>query len=586
LHSYGPATHERDAFFKTPIKIDIPIFYILRGKNECLFSSWFQYELQQESLMFHLIRSILTIIFLLVIAAATGSAQTDSITLTWTPNTESNLAGYNLYYKRDTSGPPYDGTGLDQDNSPITIYLSDRTNENNRLLDNNNPEFVLTGMVDGVTYYMALTAFNNEGLESGYSNEVSYTRQAPVDLDHVEIEGPQTVPENSAAQFILRAYFSNNTNGQVNASSWELNCGDASISDDGLLTTEEVTVNTQSTVLATYTAGGITRSDQMDFTIEDSDTVTLDHIEITGPSVVGENSSETYSCIAYYTDDTSEMVFAESWSTDCPNADISTNGVLTTGEVSGNSQCTISSIYLSQSNQTNIIIEDDNTTAILIQIAIEGPSNVDEGSNSSYACRAFYSDGSDKFITPDSWRIKYGASYSYITNDGILITDEVYKDERVDIEASYSEGQSSESDEVQVTVKDADTPPSEIIMDNGDPGTSYTGYWKTSYNASFGNPSVYCPKRKAGDYSFSNQLNGDYQVLFRWIEKKGKSKNVKVEIFDGDTLLDIVTVDQTQNADNWNLLGIYRFNGLFRVNVTASKGEPDISVDGMKFLRK
>ena len=536
--------------------------------------------------MFHLTRSILTIIFLLVIAAATGSAQTDSITLTWNPNTESNLAGYNLYYKKDTSGPPYDGTGLDQDNSPITIYLSDRTNENNRLSDNNNPEFDLTGMVDGVTYYMALTAFNNEGLESGYSNEVSYTHQAPVDLDHVEIEGPQTVPENSAAQFILRAYFSNNSNGQVNASSWELNCADASISDEGLLTAGEVTVNTQCTVSATYTARGITRSDQMDSTIEDSDTVSLDHIEITGSSIVDENSNETYSCIVYYTDDTNEMVFAESWSTDCPNADISTNGILTTGEVNGNTQCTISTTYLSQSNQTNITIEDNNTAAILTQIAIEGPINVDEGSNNNYACRAYYSDGSDKIITPGSWRIKYGASYSYITIDGILITDEVNKDETVDIEASYSEGQSSESDEVQVTVKDTDTPPSEIIMDNGDPGTSYTGSWKTSYNTSFGSLSVYCPKRKAGDYSFSNQLNGDYQVLFRWIEKKGKSKNVEVEIFDGETLIDTVMVNQTQNADNWNPLGIYTFNGPFRVNVTANKGEPDVSVDGMKFLRK
>ena len=64
------------------------------------------------------------------------------------------------------------------------------------------------------------------------------------------------------------------------------------------------------------------------------------------------------------------------------------------------------------------------------------------------------------------------------------------------------------------------------------------------------------------------------------------NKNVEVEIFDGNTLLDTVAVDQTQNADNWNPLGIYTINGPFRVNVVANKWEPDVSVDGIKFLRQ
>ena len=179
-------------------------------------------------------------------------------------------------------------------------------------------------------------------------------------------------------------------------------------------------------------------------------------------------------------------------------------------------------------------------------------------------------------------------TFASITNQGVLNTEKVYADGTVGIMVSHTENQSTRSDEIQVTVKDTDTsppaPPSEIIMDNGDPGTSYTGKWKTSYNTSFGSPSVYCPKTKAGAYSFSTQLHGDYQVLFRWIEKKGINTNVEVEIFDGDTLLDTVTVNQAQNADNWNPLGIYTINGPFRVNVIANKWEPDVSVDGMKFL--
>jgi hypothetical protein len=38
--------------------------------------------------------------------------------------------------------------------------------------DQNFPEFTLTGLISGPTYYFAVTAFNTEDLESGYSNEV------------------------------------------------------------------------------------------------------------------------------------------------------------------------------------------------------------------------------------------------------------------------------------------------------------------------------------------------------------------------------------------------------------------------------
>ncbi len=348
--------------------------------------------------MLHQIRYIFVVVFFFLTTAATVSAQTDSITLIWEPNTEPNLAGYNLYYKRDTSGPPYDGTGLDQDNSPITIYLSDRMNEKNHLSDDNNPEFELTGMVDGVTYYVTLTAFNDEGLESGYSNEVSYPSQEPADLDHVEIEGPQTISENSTAQFILRAYFINNTNRQVNATSWEVICADASISNNGVLTTEDVTVNTQGTVSATYFSGGLTRSDEIQVTVTDTDT-----------------------------------------------------------------------------------------------------------------------------SPPPS--------------------------------------------------------PNQIVMDNGDPGTSYTGKWKTSKDNSFDRPSVFCRKKKK-EYTFETQLEGNYNVSFMWT-KKAKAKKVPVKIYDGNTLIDTVYVNQRKNRNIWNLLGTYAFSGLARVTVISKKHYT--VVDGMKF---
>ena len=85
------------------------------------------------------------------------------VTLEWDANTESDLAGYKLYYKRGSSGPPYDGTGLVYNgntvNSPIDV--------------GNTTLVTLSNLSSQDVYFFVLTAYDNEtpSLESGYSNE-------------------------------------------------------------------------------------------------------------------------------------------------------------------------------------------------------------------------------------------------------------------------------------------------------------------------------------------------------------------------------------------------------------------------------
>lgn len=103
------------------------------------------------------------IVFIILIVC---NAYAADITLRWDANTETDLAGYNLYYKTDTPGAPYDGTGADQGPSEVNIPLD-------ILEDKSNPEFTLTGLDAAYIYFLVLTAYDNSNNESGYSNEVN-----------------------------------------------------------------------------------------------------------------------------------------------------------------------------------------------------------------------------------------------------------------------------------------------------------------------------------------------------------------------------------------------------------------------------
>ena len=127
--------------------------------------------------------------------------------------------------------------------------------------------------------------------------------------------------------------------------------------------------------------------------------------------------------------------------------------------------------------------------------------------------------------------------------------------------------------------------PNEIIIDNGDEGTSFIGKWKVSSCPNpYGQNSLYSWDSEA-HYTYQAPVNGTYMVLLWWTEHKSlRRDSVPVEIFDGDTLLDTVYVNQKTNGGQWNVLGQYVFSGTARV-VVVSKGGRTTGVDALRFSR-
>jgi hypothetical protein len=100
-----------------------------------------------RKLVYSLTLFILLLGLALIVPAGTGHAA--QVTLAWDRNTETDVAGYKVYY----------GTG-----SRVYNWFFDVGNVTT---------YTVTGLADGSTYYFAATAYDGTGLESVYSSEVS-----------------------------------------------------------------------------------------------------------------------------------------------------------------------------------------------------------------------------------------------------------------------------------------------------------------------------------------------------------------------------------------------------------------------------
>jgi len=97
----------------------------------------------------------LTVAF--VALCALPAANATDVTIGWDANKEPDLEGYVVYRKADSPGPPYD--------------YSDTLPED-ELANPLHPKATLTGLKEDRQYHVALTAYNAEGVESSFSNDV------------------------------------------------------------------------------------------------------------------------------------------------------------------------------------------------------------------------------------------------------------------------------------------------------------------------------------------------------------------------------------------------------------------------------
>jgi hypothetical protein len=139
---------------------------------------------------------LLTIIGLALFLGAGATSFASSVALQWDPNTETDLAGYKVYYKADSPDMPDDGFGAIEGATPLDVQNQTTTTVN--------------GLEPGRTYYFAVTAYNTAGLESSYSNIV--VEAIPLPDTSAPAVSAFTIPANSTSMNVPITAFSANDN--------------------------------------------------------------------------------------------------------------------------------------------------------------------------------------------------------------------------------------------------------------------------------------------------------------------------------------------------------------------------------------
>jgi hypothetical protein len=186
--------------------------------------------------------------------------------------------------------------------------------------------------------------------------------------------------------------------------------------------------------------------------------------------------------------------------------------------------------------------------------------------------------------------------------DGSTLLDTVYVDQQQDggqwnslgvytfstqarvVIVSEGNGNSTCADAVQF-IESTDVVSEDVVVDDGDAGTTSTGSWSVSGGANpYGSQSLYS-KDAGATYSYALSASGTYEVEMWWTTYPSRSTAVPVEIYDGSTLLDTVYVDQQQDGGQWNSLGVYTFSTQAKVVILSEGNGNSTCADAMRFIK-
>ena len=248
----------------------------------------------------------------------------------------------------EKSGEAYTCQAYYTDGSNATISPS--WNENSSYASINSSGYLTTYAVSSNKSCIITASFGGKT-----DNHYITIKNTDKVISYLKVSGSTSVDEKSGETYTCKAYYTDGTNATISPS-WSESSSYASINSSGYLTTYSVSSNKSCTITASF--GG--KTDNHYITIKNTDKV-ISYLTVSGSTSVIANSSEAYTCKAYYTDGTSATI-NPSWSENSSYASISSSGYLTTSSVTSNKSCTITASYQGKTDTHYITISGAGST--------------------------------------------------------------------------------------------------------------------------------------------------------------------------------------------------------------------------------
>ncbi len=453
-----------------------------------------------------------------------------SISLSWQQNTEPDIQGYRVYY----------GTSQRSYGPPIPAGKS--------------TSYVIDGLQSGKAYYLAVTAVDNSGNESGYSGEIKATAKTTSSSSgstsggsSVEVAAWWTQHFNRSTAVPVQIYDGSKLIATVkvdqtkNGGKWNV-LGKYTFSG-----TPKVVVVAQKTSRSTC-------ADAVRLTYPNGNKTIIDNGK-SGTSATGSwgasTASGSYGTKSVYSANNSgQYTFgAGSGSGSTTTADTGTT-------TSGGSSVEVAAWWTQHFNRN---------TAVPVQIY----------------------DGSKLIATVKVDQTKNGGKWNVLGKYTFSGTPKV-------VVVAQKTSRSTCADAVRLTYPNGN----KTIIDNGKSGTSATGSWGASTaSGSYGTKSVYSANN-SGQYTFgagsgsgstttadtgtTTSGGSSVEVAAWWTQHFNRNTAVPVQIYDGSKLIATVKVDQTKNGGKWNVLGKYTFSGTPKVVVVAQKTSRSTCADAVR----
>lgn len=223
------------------------------------------------------------------------------------------------------------------------------------------------------------------------------------------IVGPATIDEKTTGAYSLEVQFTDGSTSTVPVTNWSVNNPSiASInSNTGLMTTLEVVGNQPVTVSASYTSVGVTVSDTLVVTVIDL-TIYPQSAIIIGSNSINEGGNATYLFNVTYDDGTVLTVNPTNWASNNTSAATigATTGILqAASNVIGNKLTVLSASFtehgVTVTDTLNVTVTD--TTVYPVSAVIEGTSDIDELTSTTFRLRVTFADSSTLLVPVTNW---------------------------------------------------------------------------------------------------------------------------------------------------------------------------------------